>query len=82
MADDRYNWLDKDTAERLLRGEQVSARHGDGARELEQLLQAASAVGAKTPGTTPGPGATAPAPTPSATTTDPGHAVPSTTATP
>lgn len=56
MADDRYNWLDKDTAERLLRGEQVSARHGDGARELEQLLQAASAVGGKTPGTAELPG--------------------------
>ncbi|MFE1175079.1 hypothetical protein [Streptomyces sp. NPDC058773] len=56
MADDRYNWLDKDTAERLLRGEQVSARHGDGARELEQLLQAAAAVGAKAPGTAELPG--------------------------
>ncbi|WP_432141532.1 hypothetical protein [Streptomyces sp. bgisy084] len=56
MADDRYNWLDKDTAERLLRGEQVSARHGDGARELEQLLQAAAAVGGKTPGTAELPG--------------------------
>ncbi|MEU8782967.1 hypothetical protein [Streptomyces sp. NPDC048637] len=56
MADDRYDWLDKDTAERLLRGEQVSARHGDGAHELEQLLQAAAAVGAKTPGTAELPG--------------------------
>ncbi|MFE2226847.1 hypothetical protein [Streptomyces kronopolitis] len=51
MADDRYNWLDKDAAERLLRGERVGARHGDGARELEQLLQAAAAVGAKAPET-------------------------------
>ena len=49
MADDRYDWLDKDTAEQLLRGEQVSARHGDGARELEQLLEAAAAVAARTP---------------------------------
>ena len=56
MADDRYNWLDKDTAERLLRGEQVSARHGDDAGELEQLLKAAAAVGAKTPGTAELPG--------------------------
>ncbi|MEU3987072.1 hypothetical protein OG229_14435 [Streptomyces platensis] len=56
MADDRYNWLDKDTAERLLRGEQVSARHGDGAGELEQLLKAAAAVGAQTPGTAELPG--------------------------
>ncbi|MGW9078648.1 hypothetical protein [Streptomyces kronopolitis] len=51
MADDRYNWLDKDAAERLLRGERVGARHGDGARELEQLLQAAAAIGAKAPET-------------------------------
>ncbi|WP_329173861.1 hypothetical protein OG754_15640 [Streptomyces decoyicus] len=49
MADDRYDWLDKDTAEQLLRGEQVSARNGDGARELEQLLEAAAAVAARTP---------------------------------
>lgn len=56
MADDRYNWLDKDAAEQLLRGEPVSARDGDGARELEQLLEAAAAVGAKASGTTPLPG--------------------------
>lgn len=56
MADDRYNWLDKDAAERLLRGERVGARHGDGARELEQLLQAAAAVGAKAPETVELPG--------------------------
>ncbi|MFE0188945.1 hypothetical protein [Streptomyces sp. NPDC058989] len=56
MADDRYNWLDKDAAEHLLRGEPVGARHGDGARELEQLLQAAAAVGAKTSGAAPLPG--------------------------
>ncbi|MFI1155967.1 hypothetical protein [Streptomyces sioyaensis] len=56
MADDRYNWLDKNTAERMLRGEPVGARHGDGARELEQLLQAAAAVGAKVPETVELPG--------------------------
>ncbi|MGG7571839.1 hypothetical protein [Streptomyces sirii] len=56
MADDRYDWLDKDAAEHLLRGEPVSARHGDGAHELEQLLQAAAAVGAKTSGAAPLPG--------------------------
>ncbi|MDT0459489.1 hypothetical protein RM550_27880 [Streptomyces sp. DSM 41527] len=56
MADDRYNWLDKDTAEQLLRGEAVSARHGDGARELEQLLEAAAAVAARTPETAQLPG--------------------------
>ncbi|MFJ9406226.1 hypothetical protein [Streptomyces sp. NPDC101393] len=46
MADDRYDWLDKDAAERLLRGDPVSARDGDGAHELRQLLDAAAAVGA------------------------------------
>lgn len=56
MADDRYNWLDKDTAEQLLRGEPVSARHGDGAGELEQLLEAAAAVAARTPETARLPG--------------------------
>ncbi|MFJ9466788.1 hypothetical protein [Streptomyces caniferus] len=56
MADDRYNWLDKDTAEQLLRGEPVSARHGDGARELEQLLEAAAAVAARAPETVELPG--------------------------
>ncbi|MEU8996710.1 hypothetical protein AB0C95_18180 [Streptomyces caniferus] len=56
MADDRYNWLDKDTAEQLLRGEPVSARHGDGARELEQFLEAAAAVAARAPETAQLPG--------------------------
>ncbi|MFF8784146.1 hypothetical protein [Streptomyces sp. NPDC015125] len=56
MADDRYNWLDKDTAEQLLRGEPVSARRGDGAQELEQLLEAAAAVAARTPETARLPG--------------------------
>ncbi|MGW1375309.1 hypothetical protein ACWD6P_13685 [Streptomyces sp. NPDC002446] len=56
MADDRYDWLDKDTAEHLLRGDPVSARRGDGARELEQLLEAAAAVGAKAPQAAPLPG--------------------------
>ncbi|MFI0711985.1 hypothetical protein ACH4SK_15265 [Streptomyces inhibens] len=56
MADDRYNWLDKDAAEQLLRGEPVSARHGDGARELEQLLKAAAAACAEMPGTAELPG--------------------------
>lgn len=56
MADDRYNWLDKDAAEQLLRGEPVSARHGDGARELEQLLKAAAAACADMPGTAELPG--------------------------
>ncbi|MFF4601947.1 hypothetical protein ACFY12_04195 [Streptomyces sp. NPDC001339] len=56
MADDRYNWLDKDAAEQLLRGEPVSARHGDGAHELEQLLEAAAATGTGPSGAAPLPG--------------------------
>ncbi|KIZ14475.1 hypothetical protein [Streptomyces natalensis] len=46
MADDPYDWLDKDAAEQLLRGDSVSATGGDGARELQQLLKAAAALGA------------------------------------
>ncbi|MFD8548366.1 hypothetical protein [Streptomyces sp. NPDC059649] len=56
MADDRYDWLDKDTAERLLRGERVSSPYDAGAQELEQLLAAAAAVGARAPETVPLPG--------------------------
>ncbi|MGD3106775.1 hypothetical protein [Streptomyces sp. YGL11-2] len=57
MADhDRYSWLDKDAAERLLRGEPVSSRDGDGARELEQLLKAAAAVESGLPQSAPLPG--------------------------
>ncbi|KUL37469.1 hypothetical protein ADL22_21140 [Streptomyces sp. NRRL F-4489] len=56
MADDRYSWLDKDAAERLLRGEPVGSRVGDGARELEQLLEAAAAAGTGLPETAPLPG--------------------------
>ncbi|ARF57072.1 hypothetical protein [Streptomyces gilvosporeus] len=46
MADDPYDWLDKDAAEQLLRGDSVGATGGDGARELQQLLKAAAALGA------------------------------------
>ncbi|BDM72665.1 hypothetical protein HEK616_61520 [Streptomyces nigrescens] len=56
MADDRYDWLDKDTAERMLRGERVSSPYGAGAQELEQLLAAAAAVGARAPEAAPLPG--------------------------
>ncbi|UQA93456.1 hypothetical protein [Streptomyces halobius] len=56
MADDPYNWLDKDAAERMLRGDPVGSRDGVGARELEQLLAAAKAVGAGAPGTAELPG--------------------------
>ncbi|WP_169314193.1 hypothetical protein [Streptomyces piniterrae] len=56
MADDPYNWLDKDAAERMLRGDPVGPRDGVGARELEQLLEAAKAVGAAIPEATELPG--------------------------
>ncbi|WP_274913732.1 hypothetical protein [Streptomyces sp. WZ-12] len=56
MADDRYSWLDKDAAERLLRGEPVGSQVGDGARELEQLLKAAAAAGSGRPGSAALPG--------------------------
>ncbi|MFG2135583.1 hypothetical protein [Streptomyces sp. NPDC048650] len=46
MADEPYDWLDKDAAERLLRGDPVGAPDGDGARRLQQLLDTAAAVGA------------------------------------
>ncbi|ANZ16684.1 membrane protein [Streptomyces noursei ATCC 11455] len=56
MADDRYSWLDKDAAERLLRGEPAGSQVGDGARELEQLLKAAAAAGSGLPETAAAPG--------------------------
>lgn len=46
MAEDRYSWLDKDAAERILRGEPVDARRGPGARELAEFLRAAADAGA------------------------------------
>ncbi|MFF4951541.1 hypothetical protein [Streptomyces chattanoogensis] len=57
MADDPYDWLDKDAAERLLRGDPVGATgDGDGARELQQLLEAAAALGAAPAASTELPG--------------------------
>ncbi|MEU7635029.1 hypothetical protein AB0C11_02935 [Streptomyces sp. NPDC039016] len=56
MADDRYSWLDKDAAERLLRGEPAGSQVGDGARELEHLLKAAAAAGSGLPETAALPG--------------------------
>ncbi|MER6052148.1 hypothetical protein ABT168_32725 [Streptomyces sp. NPDC001793] len=56
MADDRYSWLDKEAAERLLRGEPAGSQVGDGARELEQLLKAAAAAGSGLPETAAAPG--------------------------
>ncbi|MFI2240047.1 hypothetical protein [Streptomyces chrestomyceticus] len=45
MADDRYNWLDEEAAERLLRGEPAGSPAGTGAAELTALLNAAAAAG-------------------------------------
>ncbi|MFE7610844.1 hypothetical protein [Streptomyces celluloflavus] len=56
MADERYSWLDRDAAERLLRGEPVGAQDGAGARELTELLAAAAAAGAGPAATTALPG--------------------------
>ncbi|MCZ0973352.1 hypothetical protein O1L55_22135 [Streptomyces albulus] len=56
MADDRYSWLDKDAAERLLRGEPAGSQVGDGAPELEHLLKAAAAAGSGLPESAPLPG--------------------------
>ncbi|GAA2664599.1 hypothetical protein [Streptomyces lunalinharesii] len=56
MADDRYSWLDKDAAERLLRGEPAGSRVGDGTPELEHLLKAAAAAGSGLPESAPLPG--------------------------
>ncbi|MFH8406781.1 hypothetical protein ACH4FX_18585 [Streptomyces sp. NPDC018019] len=45
MADDRYDWLDEEAAERLLRGEPAGSPDGVGAAELTALLNAAAAAG-------------------------------------
>ncbi|MYS11380.1 hypothetical protein GTW71_34265, partial [Streptomyces sp. SID6041] len=51
MADERYQWLDQETAERLLRGEPVDAdddRACSGAKRLAEALDEA-----RTPATPP-----------------------------
>ncbi|UTH94984.1 Aminodeoxyfutalosine deaminase [Streptomyces rimosus subsp. rimosus] len=48
MADDRYNWLDEEAAERLLRGEPAGSPDGVGAAELTALLNTAAAAGRST----------------------------------
>ncbi|WP_208853359.1 hypothetical protein [Streptomyces albofaciens] len=48
MADDRYDWLDEEAAERLLRGEPAGSPDGVGAAELTALLNAAAAAGRNT----------------------------------
>ncbi|MFB1046446.1 hypothetical protein [Streptomyces chrestomyceticus] len=56
MADDRYNWLDEEAAERLLRGEPAGSPAGTGAAELTALLNAAAAAGRDTGQDAPLPG--------------------------
>ncbi|MEU7186947.1 hypothetical protein AB0B79_18425 [Streptomyces sp. NPDC039022] len=56
MADDRYNWLDEEAAERLLRGEPAGSPDGTGAAELTALLNAAAAAGRDTGQDAPLPG--------------------------
>ncbi|MES4888389.1 hypothetical protein [Streptomyces sp. NPDC096012] len=57
MADERYKWLNRRTAERLLRGEPLEAVDASGrdqAEPLSELLGALSAEAARTPGELPG----------------------------
>ncbi|MGW1427113.1 hypothetical protein ACWD6K_00615 [Streptomyces sp. NPDC002431] len=44
MADERYEWLDKETAERLLRGEPVDPVEGPSGRDAEKLAAALEAA--------------------------------------
>ncbi|MFJ6010820.1 hypothetical protein [Streptomyces sp. NPDC092952] len=44
MADERYEWLDKETAERLLRGEPVDPVEGPSGRDAERLAAALEAA--------------------------------------
>ncbi|MFD7442307.1 hypothetical protein [Streptomyces sp. NPDC059909] len=52
MADERYQWLDQETAERLLRGEQVEAIGDHAQHQGRRLADALDAV--RTPGAGPG----------------------------
>ncbi|MEV5598989.1 hypothetical protein [Streptomyces sp. NPDC052496] len=56
MADDRYDWLDEEAAERLLRGEPAGSPDGAAAAELTALLNTAAAAGRAPAGDTPLPG--------------------------
>ncbi|MFH8347976.1 hypothetical protein [Streptomyces sp. NPDC018045] len=56
MADDRYDWLDEEAAERLLRGEPAGSPDGAAAAELTALLNAAAEAGRDTAGDAPLPG--------------------------
>ncbi|MGW9118005.1 hypothetical protein ACWGRV_15410 [Streptomyces sp. NPDC055663] len=51
MADERYEWLDKDAAERLLRGEPVDPVGGRSCTDAERLVAALDAARATRPAT-------------------------------
>ena len=56
MADEQYRWLDRDTAERLLRGEPLDAVDADSrdqADRLTEALEALDALGMQTAEATP-----------------------------
>ncbi|MFI1480806.1 hypothetical protein [Streptomyces sp. NPDC020747] len=56
MADEQYRWLDRDTAERLLRGEPLDAVDADSrdqADRLTEALEALDALGTQTADPTP-----------------------------
>ncbi len=46
MADEQYRWLDRDAAERLLRGESLEAVDADTRKQAEQLAEALGALAA------------------------------------
>ncbi|MGV9630579.1 hypothetical protein ACWDTB_29015, partial [Streptomyces sp. NPDC003487] len=57
MADEQYRWLDRETAERLLRGEPLDAVADEAREQAERLtraLDALSAVPEKADGELPG----------------------------
>ncbi|MBC7271394.1 MAG: hypothetical protein H5T76_22235, partial [Streptomyces sp.] len=49
MADEQYRWLDRDTAERLLRGEPLDAAGADAREPARRLADALGALSAQTP---------------------------------
>ncbi|MCX4905939.1 hypothetical protein [Streptomyces sp. NBC_00878] len=48
MADEQYRWLDRDTAERLLRGEPLEAVDADNREQADRLTEALDALAALT----------------------------------
>ncbi|MEU3789592.1 hypothetical protein AB0F07_07275 [Streptomyces fructofermentans] len=52
MADEQYRWLDRDTAERLLRGEPLDGVGNDFRDQADRLAEALGALGAQSTGRT------------------------------